>query len=633
MKNKYALFLYLILNICVNANDNNIEVLGNKANINLVKAKNEFNIEDFRNIMMEVLPKIAKIKDQKIILFIGNTGAGKSTSINYLQEIPLEKVKMGMKRVIQVKGSISEEFSAKIGHTFTAQTLYPSTYWNKNLDLFFADCPGFFDNRGGHFEMITSLSNYLAVKQSKEISAFVVVIPQSAFMDDRGAGLTKVLGMINQFIPNYKDYPSKIIFAFTKVEQDLEKEEILAEIKEMRDQRHEQDIKGLLGHILANPENVVLINPLDNGESRKDFEHIVLGMPKDVVIKTEDLQFAANQNTIQSFREVIVEISSQGHTLLDSYFTKSDLISKNKFKVEQFENEKNLLLNAFEQAKADNLDAVKENFKELASNANAVIQKLQEENQRLESEVKTWNEEIIRSWDKKNEFFRRVEGKIVKKEVKQKKKKLFQKKQEIKESYSDVILRYEGIGEEISYSVYPPTKHEVGIWENGEQRYDRLGGNRIFEMIYKPIHPTRDTVSMDINIPHFQLPNVETVRRERENQIRAHKDLIQKNQQEIFQLSSKHQEYTAKNIEELKITFVLETLKQKQIDIIVPLDAQIIELHKLIPTLQIEREEVKAKCWQRQNDFDFVLQLAHLFEFNDDFITDFLEKWKKFKLE
>jgi len=92
-----------------------------------------------------------------VVLFIGCTGAGKSTFLNYLIGLELEFKKIGRKKKVEVRG----EAYFPIGHTNVSETHAPKGYYCEDTDIVYIDCPGFYDNRG--FEV--NVSNALMVSK------------------------------------------------------------------------------------------------------------------------------------------------------------------------------------------------------------------------------------------------------------------------------------------------------------------------------------------------------------------------------------------------------------------------------------------------------------------------------------
>jgi len=96
------------------------------------------------------------------VLFLGNSGAGKTTLINYLISNKLKIIKQGFppKKVLEAEKSID---SLKIGHKISSETTLPNIwsalkYQNKEIALW--DCPRFGDNRG----VVQDISNSYYLK-------------------------------------------------------------------------------------------------------------------------------------------------------------------------------------------------------------------------------------------------------------------------------------------------------------------------------------------------------------------------------------------------------------------------------------------------------------------------------------
>lgn len=121
--------------------------------------------------------KIEQARGQDLILVIGLTGAGKSTTVNYLLRYPMTEDDEG--QLVPVDSSIKPP--AKMGDSASSITTYPATYALSGEEFVYCDCPGFKDNRDRETRVCVSLNTESTVKMAKSISAAIVVIEWGTF--------------------------------------------------------------------------------------------------------------------------------------------------------------------------------------------------------------------------------------------------------------------------------------------------------------------------------------------------------------------------------------------------------------------------------------------------------------------
>jgi energy-coupling factor transporter ATP-binding protein EcfA2 len=141
------------------------------------------------------------------VIVIGNTGAGKSTFVNYLlgcemiEKTPEELGIEGIEEVVVVKskaeGGPCDEIMP-IGHAKTSKTFMPQIAVDTDASsLAYCDCPGFLDNRGAEINIANAV-NIKRVLQEAEYVKVLILINYHSLLADRGRGLTDMLRICTQ---------------------------------------------------------------------------------------------------------------------------------------------------------------------------------------------------------------------------------------------------------------------------------------------------------------------------------------------------------------------------------------------------------------------------------------------------
>lgn len=187
------------------ASPNPEEVLPSLIEQKLQNPHKEFTFEESINVLLECI-KQGKLEAQKaqgkeVIIFIGNTGAGKSTTVNYLCGCTMEAKNpkqlgiKGLGKVVVVKspasGGIKEEVMP-IGHTKESKTFMPQIETDTDTQNTYMDCPGFLDNRGPEINIANAVNIKNAIKEAKTAKV-VILINYHSLKAERGRGLSEML--------------------------------------------------------------------------------------------------------------------------------------------------------------------------------------------------------------------------------------------------------------------------------------------------------------------------------------------------------------------------------------------------------------------------------------------------------
>ena len=142
-----------------------------------------------------------KAKDRDVLMVIGNTGAGKSTLVNYLAGCTMEMVSRKdagftdgnlKKKIARVaEGSFIKEVM-RIGHLNQSATFLPAVYHDEGSGLTLCDCPGFLDNRGAEINIANACNIKQMIAQAKSVRV-VVLINYDSLEADRGRGVKELV--------------------------------------------------------------------------------------------------------------------------------------------------------------------------------------------------------------------------------------------------------------------------------------------------------------------------------------------------------------------------------------------------------------------------------------------------------
>jgi energy-coupling factor transporter ATP-binding protein EcfA2 len=170
-----------------------------------------------------------QVAGKEAVIVIGNTGAGKSTFVNYLlgcemmQKTPKELGIKGLGKVVVVKskseGGRCDEIMP-IGHSKTSKTFIPQIAVDPiHAHLAYCDCPGFLDNRGAEINIANAV-NIKRVLQVAKSAKVLVLINYYSLKADRARGLTDMLNICAQLFgstSNLSRFQDSLLLGITQV--------------------------------------------------------------------------------------------------------------------------------------------------------------------------------------------------------------------------------------------------------------------------------------------------------------------------------------------------------------------------------------------------------------------------------
>lgn len=376
-------------------------------------------LDKMQLLMSEAFSKIKSAEKKEMVLVIGNTGAGKSTTVNYLLGCELQAEE-------SLNGNIAVpigEIYAEMGNDSESKTFYPEVFTNGKDPLLYCDCPGFLDNRGKEEKICVSINTQMAITLARNIKSVMVVVDINSLTTDRGGSFRKLSETLGLLLKNPEEVASSILFVFTKnpkakPAQILKKvsELIASEEKKLKEKGSyiskfigaEEDIHKtkleqieierklkILKLIKDNPDNIKVIDVFDAGESKSD---IVQTLYKMRSVSKSAFDFDQYDDARVKFNEVIFDIGQRGTAILKKKIELPSIIEKNIEEKNDTEHRidfyKNQIKKLQSGEKSDNIDAETAQLNKKLADNNLIIREINQQIDSLKEEIFTLRGEL-----------------------------------------------------------------------------------------------------------------------------------------------------------------------------------------------------------------------------------------------
>ena len=238
-----------------------------------------------------------QIQDKELILFLGTTNSGKTTTICFFSDKSLTVKQDVMKDPEgnetlgdEVIDTIEPDNEFHIGHTCdsTTNSIHVCSLPNSNIIL--ADSCGFQDTQGPATDIANAVSLRNAMKSSSSLRP-VIIIDANIISVSRGIPFVKLLELLLRFFSPIQKFLSNMNFFFTHGRPDLTSDEInknlvrLSNATHIKNDQNMKDIVNFLFSYVRKHSNRCVLLPADIASpipdrvsmKRRDCLDLVLG--------------------------------------------------------------------------------------------------------------------------------------------------------------------------------------------------------------------------------------------------------------------------------------------------------------------------------------------------------------------
>lgn len=290
---------------------------------------------------------------QPVVLFMGNTGSGKSTLVNYLEGCEMYEALGELGSVVEAKNPI-----ARIGDEFTSETFGVHAYPGANFT--YCDCPGFLESRGTLYDIANALSIKYVTEKSRTVLGVVVVLNYNSLISDKGAGLRQTAENLQFLMQGNTDkHINSIILIITRAPAHQNIEMIQSTIRRFNE--------PLINSLLA---STILYDPLDRQPDLRTSRQDILKKISDLTPidnPASVFQYSLHSTSllaINGLKNNMLDLVK--NSLIDHQFDKAHRMIKLLFKLSQ--------LKLAEQEYQISLNLVQERMNALAEQAKPYIE-------------------------------------------------------------------------------------------------------------------------------------------------------------------------------------------------------------------------------------------------------------------
>lgn len=282
----------------------------------LLREIRPFDIQELQRLVLKAREAAKSIEGQDILLLLGRTGAGKSTTIHFLSGSKMEKQYIeGLTHIgpVEIKNEILREVTTS-PHA-KSETRYiraiPINFKEAGLDrdggIVICDTPGFEDTNGPEVDVANGLGVVEAVHGAKSVRPVILISNKS--VGDRGELIKALAHLLVGIVANIKDHLDSFSYLFTKYSEN-ELRQVYASLASIKnhltlEEKSDAAFVALFESMLEGTEDGALgIDPL-NDEPKKILR--VLTKIKAISHPEEVFQFSATEKSKAALKDQVAK--------------------------------------------------------------------------------------------------------------------------------------------------------------------------------------------------------------------------------------------------------------------------------------------------------------------------------------
>ncbi len=270
---------------------------------------------DLMQILMDKTESAAAyIKDKEIVLLLGITGVGKSTTIHFLAGSKLETTKVkGLRHIAYVVNELHPELKNFVTSPYPrseTRSINPIAINLSDLDpqmngsIILCDSPGFGDTAGVEVDIANGVCLVKAISGARSVKPVILVSQKS--IGDRLEGVKKLADILVHLMPSIRQQLHAFSYVFTKYKK-KHSEEIHSKLKyKLQDLTREESSNdgfvALLGDMVQKTEKdaAIILDPIND----KPVELLSVLFNRGVIDKpAENFKSYASMESIDKLKE------------------------------------------------------------------------------------------------------------------------------------------------------------------------------------------------------------------------------------------------------------------------------------------------------------------------------------------